>query len=75
LSYIDIKNLAPWIKAPVLMSIGLKDETCPPHINFAAFNQLTVPKEYIVYPEAGHGLPGINNEVKYDYIRKNFGLE
>ncbi len=57
LSYIDIKNLAPWIKAPVLMSIGLMDETCPPHINFAAYNQLNVPKEYIVYPYAGHGLP------------------
>ncbi|TFH22057.1 MAG: hypothetical protein E4H10_14355, partial [Bacteroidia bacterium] len=75
LSYIDIKNLAPWIKAPVLMSVGLKDETCPPHINFAAYNQLTVRKEYIAYPEAGHGLPSVNNVVKYDYIRKNFGLE
>jgi cephalosporin-C deacetylase-like acetyl esterase len=75
LSYIDIKNLAPWIKAPVLMSIGLKDETCPPHINFAAYNQLTVQKEYIVYPEAGHGLPGVYNQVKYDYIKKHFWLE
>jgi cephalosporin-C deacetylase len=74
LSYIDIKNLAPWIKAPVLMSIGLKDETCPPHINFAAYNQLTVPKEYIAYPEAGHGLPGVYHQVKYDYIKKKFGL-
>jgi cephalosporin-C deacetylase len=75
LSYIDIKNLAPWIKAPVLMSIGLKDETCPPHINFAAYNQLQVPKSYLVYPEAGHGLPGEYNRVKYEYIRKQFGLE
>ncbi len=50
LSYIDIKNLAPWIKAPVLMSVGLVDQTCPPHINFAAYNQLDVPKEYMVYP-------------------------
>jgi cephalosporin-C deacetylase len=75
LSYFDIKNLAPWIKAPVLMSIGLKDETCPPHTNFAAYNQLTVPKQYIVYPEAGHGLPGAYEKVKFDYIRKQFGLE
>ncbi len=74
LSYIDIKNLAPWIKSPVLMSIGLKDETCPPHINFAAYNQLTVSKEYIVYPEAGHDLPGVYNQVKYDYIKKHFDL-
>jgi cephalosporin-C deacetylase-like acetyl esterase len=75
LSYIDIKNLAPWIKAPVLMSVGLRDVTCPPHINFAAFNQLDVPKQYIVYPDAGHNLPGDNQQVKFDYIRKKFNLE
>jgi cephalosporin-C deacetylase len=75
LSYIDIKNLAPWIKAPVLMSVGLKDETCPPHINFAAYNQLKVPKEYIAYPEAGHGLPGEYNRVKYVFIKQHFGLD
>jgi cephalosporin-C deacetylase len=75
LSYIDIKNLAPWINAPVLMSIGLMDKTCPPHINFAAYNQLTVPREYIVYPYAGHGLPGAYDKVKYDYIRKQFNLD
>ena len=75
LSYIDIKNLAPWINAPVLMSIALKDKTCPPHINFAAYNQLTVPREYIVYPNAGHGLPGAYSKVKNDYIRKQFNLD
>ncbi len=75
LSYIDIKNLAPWIKAPVLMSIGLMDPTCPPHINFAAYNQLIVPKEYIVYPYAGHGLPGEYYGTMMDYIRKQFGMD
>ena len=72
LSYIDIKNLAPWIKAPVLMSIGLIDQTCPPHINFAAYNQLNVPKEYIVYPFAGHGLPGEYYNTMMDYIKRQF---
>ena len=75
LSYIDIKNLAPWIKAPVFMSIGLKDNVCPPHINFAAYNQLSVPKVYIVYPYAGHGLPGDYNDVMMEYIRKQFKME
>lgn len=75
LSYIDIKNLAPWIKAPVFMSIGLKDVICPPHINFAAYNQLTVPREYYVFPEAGHGLPGVYNQMKYEWIRKMFEME
>ncbi len=75
LSYIDIKNLAPWIKAPVLMSIGLMDQTCPPHINFAAYNQLDVPKEYIVYPYAGHGLPGEYYNTMMEFIREQFGMD
>jgi cephalosporin-C deacetylase-like acetyl esterase len=75
LSYIDIKNLAPWIKAPVFMSVGLMDPTCPPHINFAAYNQLTVPKEYIVYPYAGHSLPGEHYQLMMDYIKKHFKIE
>lgn len=75
LSYIDIKNLAPWIQAPVLMSIGLVDKTCPPHINFAAYNQLNVPKEFFVYPNAGHGLPGDYHKMMMEYIRKQFKME
>jgi len=75
LSYIDIKNLAPWINAPVLMAIGLMDPTCPPHINFAAYNQLNVPKEYIVYPYSGHGLPGEYYNAMMDYIRKQFNMD
>lgn len=75
LSYIDIKNLAPWIKAPVIMSIGLMDQTCPPHINFAAYNQLNVQKKYIVYPYAGHGLPGEYSNTMMEYIREQFGMQ
>jgi cephalosporin-C deacetylase len=75
LSYIDIKNLAPWIKAPVIMTIGLVDETCPPHINFAAYNLLNVPKEYRVYPDAGHSMPQEYHTLKYNYIRKEFTMQ
>jgi cephalosporin-C deacetylase len=75
LSYIDIKNLAGWIKAPVLMSVGLVDVTCPPHINFAAYNQLTVPKEYKVFPFSGHGLPSEYDAFKMNWIRKNLGMK
>ncbi|MCK7538322.1 MAG: acetylxylan esterase [Marinilabiliales bacterium] len=38
LSYFDIKNLAHLIRAPLIMGVGLMDEVCPPHINFAAYN-------------------------------------
>lgn len=75
LSYIDIKNLAPWVKAPVFMGVGLLDATCPPHINFAAYNQLSVDKSYVIYPNAGHGLPAVHGERRIAWIKQHFGLE
>ena len=74
LSYIDIKNLAPLVRCPVFMSIGLVDRTCPPHINFAAYNQLESPKTCKVFPEAGHSLPNEHYADVEKYIRKHFGL-
>ncbi len=54
LSYFDIKNLAGWIKAPILMAFGLQDDVCPPHTNFAGYNQITSQKSFICYPLKGH---------------------
>jgi len=75
LSYIDIKNLAPMIKAPMLMYAGLLDEICPPHINFAAYNNVTAKKEYVVAPGAGHDVTGEFDQYKMSWIRKNLGME
>lgn len=55
LSYFDTKNLAPWVKCPVLAIFGLQDPVCPPHTNFASFNLFdTADKRYIIMPENGH---------------------
>ncbi len=75
LSYFDIKNLAHLIKAPMIMGVGLMDEVCPPHINFAAYNLVTAEKKYIVYPQAGHGLPEDFYRAKMDWIRSKFGMK
>ena len=75
LSYFDIKNLAPMIKAPMIMGAGLMDEVCPPHINFAAYNLVNTEKKYIVYPYAGHGLPDHFYNAKMDWIRSKLGLK
>ncbi|MBE0666711.1 MAG: acetylxylan esterase, partial [Bacteroidales bacterium] len=74
LSYFDIKNLAPMIKAPLIMGVGLIDDVCPPHINFAAYNNVSAEKKYIVYPLAGHGLPGDFYSKKMEWIRSWFGM-
>ena len=74
LSYFDIRNLAPWIKAPVHMSACLLDVTCPLHINFAAYNKLSVPREYTIFPNSGHQLPRENATIKIKWIRKQLGM-
>lgn len=58
LGYIDIVNLAPRIKAEVLVFTGLMDNICPPSTQFAMYNKLTCKKEMKIYPDFGHeGLP------------------
>lgn len=57
LSYFDVKNLAEWIQCPVLMAVGLQDEVCPPHTNFAGFNRITSKKKYYIYPLNAHNTP------------------
>ena len=71
LNYFDIKNLATEITCPVEMSVGLFDETCPPQINFAAYNNLNVAdKKYHIYPTSGHTLPSEHYKLKINWIRE-----
>jgi cephalosporin-C deacetylase-like acetyl esterase len=75
LSYIDIRNLAVWVKCPVLMGVGLMDEVCPPRINFAAYNNLTVPREYMVFPYEGHWVGNEFITYKYEWIKKQLNMK
>ena len=72
LRYFDPKNLAGQIKCPVFMGVGLQDPVTPAPTNFAAYNQITAPKDYRVYPFAGHGLPGKHYFEQLAWIRKQF---
>nr|MDD6335387.1 acetylxylan esterase [bacterium] len=63
LSYIDLKNLAPRIRARVLQFTGLMDTVCPPSTQFSAYNAMTCPKDMVLYPDFGHeGLPGASDK-------------
>lgn len=73
-SYIDPKNLAGWVECPVLMGVGLQDTAAPAPAAFAAYNELRGPKEYRVYPEAGHSTPPEHEVVKMEWIRKQFAI-
>lgn len=68
LGYIDIKNLAPRIKAETLLGLSLMDTICPPSTQFAAFNAITAKKEGLIYPDYGHeALPGFNDRA-FDFL-------
>lgn len=61
LSYFDTKNLATMIKCPVITSIGLQDNVCPPHTNIAPYNNVKTPaadKQIVYNPELQHAVNG-----------------
>ncbi len=75
LNYIDIKNHAVNVTCPVIMAVGLFDDICPPPINFAAYNNLSsLEKEYHLYPQSGHSVPGSHHTLKMKWLYKHFGL-
>ncbi len=56
-SYFDNLNLAPRIKCPVLVGVGLNDPICPPDTIYAACNKIKARKTVKPYPFSEHGLP------------------
>ena len=61
LSYFDTKNLATMIKCPVITSIGIQDNVCPPHTNIAPYNNVKTPaadKQIVFNPELAHQVNG-----------------
>jgi cephalosporin-C deacetylase len=75
LSYFDVKNLAQWIRCPILMAVGLQDNTCPPHTNFAAYNQITSEKKYYVFPDQGHSVPNKWYQIRMDFFKEKLGMK
>jgi cephalosporin-C deacetylase len=67
--YYDIANFARHIKCPVLVGLGLRDETCPPSSVLAAVSQITSPKEVVILPKSGHqdehGTQSFYNQRRY----------
>lgn len=70
LSYFDIKNLAGWIKCPVIMASGLQDEVCPPHTNFSGYNRISAEKEYHIFPTYGHDVPPVWWNMRMEFFKK-----
>ena len=64
LYYVDTKHFAKWIKVPVMIGIGLKDEDCPPKGTLVVYKMIKSKKKLFVAKNSGHVvLPGWNMEV------------
>lgn len=64
LGYIDVKNLAKYIKSQVLFTATLLDNICPPSTQFAVYNRINSDKKLRVYNDFGHeNLPMTNDAI------------
>ena len=70
LSYFDIKNLAHKITCPVIMGVGLQDEVCPPHTNFAGYNRISAEKKYYIFTTYGHDVPAEWWQLRHAFFEK-----
>lgn len=75
LTYFDIKNLAQWIECPLIMGIGVQDEVCPPHINFAAYNQVKSEKRWIAFPDFGHSVGKVYNDAAMAFFKEKLNVK
>jgi len=64
LSYCDNLNLASRITCPVLMTVGLEDDICPPSSIYAVYNKITAHKTMCVYPYHNHSMVEAHWETK-----------
>ena len=72
LSYFDTKNLATLVTCPVTSAMGLQDPVCPPHTNFAPYNNFkSEEKHYVVNPECQHETPDTWYNTYMDFFTKH----
>jgi len=71
LSYFDVMNLADRIRCPVLVSMGLRDDVCPPRIILSTYNRIGAPRELYAYPDGDHGGGGeVHDRIRDAWMRR-----
>lgn len=71
LRYIDCALLARRITASCLLSVGLRDQLCPPSTVYAAYHEIRAPKELAVAARGDHRVPKNHTERKVSHLRTN----
>jgi cephalosporin-C deacetylase-like acetyl esterase len=67
--YFDVVNFSRYVKCPMLIGIGLRDEACPPASILAAINEIRSKTQAVLMPLSGHqnenGSQNVYNELMY----------
>jgi cephalosporin-C deacetylase len=74
LEYVDTKNMATWITAPVFLGSALFDDDCPSHVGFVTFNKINTLKKFKLYLNDGHMV--LMNQGDQDgraFLKETFG--
>ena len=68
--YFDPANFARHIRCPILIGLGLRDETSPPSSVLAAAHEIHSPRELLILPTSGHQ---DENGSQMPYVRRVYG--
>jgi cephalosporin-C deacetylase len=70
---IDSKEFSPWIQCPSFFVTSLFDDDIPPHLGFSAYNRISAPKSFKIYPELGH-LNDKTYGVQIQFLKSKLGF-
>lgn len=71
LAYYDVVNFARHIQAPVYMTWGYNDNTCPPTTSYAVWNVLQCPKESLLTPINEHWTSDATDHAQMDWMKNH----
>ena len=69
--YYDSCNFAAFIKVPFFMAVGYVDKIAPPAGGYAAFSQVSGPKEFLPMYTRGHEIPKEFHVKSADFFRRH----
>ena len=69
MAYYDVVNFARHITAPVYLTWGFNDDTCPPTTSYAVWNALRCPKDSLITPINEHWTSADTERGQLDWIK------
>ncbi len=62
-----------WIKCPIFFSSSLFDDNIPLHLDFSAYNKISEPESFKIYPELDHHKDKAHG-VQMQFLKRELGF-